>query len=127
MEAADAIKQARMCLTPWNLIRVRLLEDHDPYVADDAIEHAKRQEALQLDHDATLTTGIAASIRRDLEVIDALQDSGTVRGKELIDLIKLRAALRKEFVDVYMPAPKYTGADAAGAAFADLSADYGEA
>jgi hypothetical protein len=127
MEAAQAIKQYRMSLTPWNLIRVRLAEEHDPYVIEDALEHAKRQEALQLDHDATLTTGIAASIRRDLEAVDALQEGGTVRGKELLDLIKLRAALRKELVDVYMPTPKYTGEDAAGAAFADLAADYGEA
>lgn len=123
----EAITQARMSLTPWNLIRLRLLDEHDPADVDAWIEHAKRQEALQLDHDATLTTGIAASIRRDLEAIDALQDGGTVRGKELLDLIKLRAALRKELVDVYLPAPKYTGADAAGSAFADLSADYGDA
>lgn len=122
----DAIRRMRMCLTPWNLIRAALLRDVDDATADTLIEQAKREEALRLDHDADLTTGVAASIRRDLEAIDGLQDTGAVKGKELLDLIKLRAALRKELVDTYMPAPKYTGKDAAGSAFVDLGADYGD-
>lgn len=122
----DDIRRMRMCLTPWNLIRLTLLAEHDDATADSLIEQAKREEALQLDHDADLTTGVAASIRRDLDALNDLQELGTFKGKELLDVLKLRAALRKELVDIYMPGPKYTGKDAAGSAFVDLAADYGD-
>lgn len=118
------IKEDRRALTPWHLIRQALIEEHDEQDIDAALSEAKRCEALQLDHDATLTTGLAASIRRDLGTLETLQ-AGDMGGKSLLDILKLRQSLRKELADLYMPAPKYDGA-AVGNAFGNLAARYGK-
>ena len=117
------IEWSRRCLVPWHIIRLDLLEEYDAEAVDYALALARQKEALQLDHTATLTTGLAASIRRDLDTLEALQESDP-GGKSLLDLLKLRQSLRKELADLYHPSPQYDGASA-GAALSNLAADYG--
>ena len=117
------IEWSRRCLVPWHIIRLDLLDEHDAEAVDYALSLARQKEALQLDHTATLTTGLAASIRRDLDTLEALQEADP-GGKSLLDLLKLRQSLRKELADLYHPSPQYDGASV-GTALANLAADYG--